>query len=93
MTGGTSALAAIRIYPANPRVGPGSRINFSLLVNSNDGPMAMVTSDFAFIFRVHALVEPGVDFPHDFNCVGMFGAAVLRDFIRVTTGAVFRGDN
>ena len=55
--------------------------------------MAVIAAGFAFILRVHPLVEPWVELPHNLKGIGMFTFAVLNHLIRMATGAVFGGND
>jgi hypothetical protein len=46
------------------------------------------SSRFALVVRVHALVQPGVQLPHDLDGVGMLAFAVLGHLVRMAAGAV-----
>ena len=88
MTGSTRTLAAVGVNAADAGVRPGGWIDFAVFVDFNNRAVTIETAGFAFIIRIHAFVQPGIEFPHDFDGVGMFGFTVLGRFVWVAAGAV-----
>ncbi len=88
VAGGARSLAAVQVQTSHADIRPGFRIDIALIIDFDHCPVTAVAAGFALVIGIHALVQPGIDLPHDLDGVGMFGTAVLHGFVRVAAGAV-----
>mgnify|MGYP000532485693 CR=1 FL=1 len=93
VAGGARTLAAVHVQPSHAHVGPGGGIQFALVVDGQHGPVAVVAAGFALVVRVHALVQPGVQLPHNLDGIGMLAFAVLDHLVGMAAGAILGRDH
>ncbi len=92
MATAAAAIGAVHVDAADAHIGPGIRIQL-IPLHFYHGSVAVITSGDPFRVTVHAVVQPGINFPDNFGGIGMFAEAELLGFIRVATGAILGCDH
>ena len=92
VAGRAAAQGAVHIHATHTHVGPGGGVELAVLVLLEDGAVAVVAAGGALPVAVHALVEPGVELPHDLDGVGVLALRILLDLVGMAAGAVLGRD-
>lgn len=75
MAGGAGSLGAVRVHPPDAGVGPGGRIEGSVLANFDDRPVALATADHHRRRSAHRLAEEAILGIEDVAGLGMVGSS------------------